>query len=312
LIQYLKHTEIDKSRWDECIHNSPNGLIYAYSWYLDAVCPGWEALTENDYSSVMPLPMGKKYGYTYTYPPPFVQQLGLFSLHTIPEEKTSAFMAAIPPHFRYIEMHLNEKNSFHSPSFEIKEHVTYTLDINRSYPEIALSYSSQTKRNLKKAMASSLTIVQSTQAEKIIKLFSGNRGMELELPVAFYTVLRQLGKVLSSKGLIEYRGVNDKNNTMCAGAFFIRSKGRDIFLFSGANKNAYDSHAMTLLINSYIEERAGSLAIFDFEGSMDADLARFYSGFGSTKINFPVLRKNNLPAPVKWIKDIQYKRRAGN
>jgi hypothetical protein len=312
LIQYLKHTEIDKTKWDECIRSSPNGLIYAYSWYLDIVCPGWEGLIEDDYSSVMPLPMAKKYGYAYTYPPPFTQQLGIFSLYEIQEEKIKDFVAAIPPQYRYIEMHLNEKNSIHSTSVEVKEHVNYTLDLSRPYTEIASSYSSQTKRNLKKALASSLTIVQSAQSEKIIKLFSENRGMELELPVAFYTVLRQLSKVLLSKGLVEYLGVNDKNNAVCAGAFFVKSKGRNIFLFSGANKNAYDSHAITLLINSYIEEHAGTIAILDFEGSMNTDLARFYSGFGSTKISFPVIRKNSLPAPVKWIKEMQYKRKAGN
>jgi len=312
LIKYLKHSEINKPKWDECIRNSPNGMIYAYSWYLDTVCPGWEALVEDDYDSLMPLPVGKKYGYIYTYPPPFVQQLGVFSIHGIKEEKVKDFITAIPAQYRYVEMNLNEKNAIHSSVVEVNEHVSYTLDLSRPYSEIFSLYSSQTKRNLKKAMASSLTIVQSAQSEKIIKLFSENRGMELELPVAFYTVLRQLIKKMSSKGLVKCIGVNDKNNAMCAGAFFVKDAGRDIFLFSGANKNAYDSHAITFLINSYIEEYSGTPSIFDFEGSMDIDLARFYAGFGSTKINFPVIRKNNLPAPVKWIKEMQYKRKTSS
>jgi len=310
LIRYLIHADIDKSKWDECINHSPNGLVYAYSWYLDVVCPGWEALVEDDYKSVLPLPSGKKYGYTYTYPPLFTQQLGVFSKQELSEEKVNEFISAIPSHYRYIEMHLNEQNIFHSRTFETSELITYTLDLNRPYAEIAASYSTQTKRNLKKALSSSLTIVQTPRPEKIIKLFRDNRGLQHELPFAFYTVLERLTEVLLSKGTVAPIGVNDKNNAMCAGAFFVKNKDRHIFLFSGANQNAYNSQAMTLLLNSYIEEHAGNPITFDFEGSMDKDLARFYSGFGSTKRTFLMIRKNTLPAPVKWIKEIQYKRKS--
>jgi len=310
LIRHLIHADIDKSKWDECIKHSPNGLVYAYSWYLDIACPGWEALVEDDYTSILPLPMGKKYGYTYSYPPLFTQQLGVFSKQELSEEKVNEFISAIPSHYRYIEMHLNEQNIFHSRTFETRELITYTLDLNRPYAEIAASYSTQTKRNLKKALSSSLTIVQTPRPEKIIKLFRDNRGLQHELPFAFYTVLERLTEALLSKGVITPIGVNDKNNAMCAGAFFVKNKDRHIFLFSGANQNAYNSQAMTLLLNSYIEEHAEKPITFDFEGSMDKDLARFYSGFGSTKRTFLMIRKNTLPAPVKWIKEIQYKRKS--
>lgn len=310
MIRYLKQQEVNRIKWDECVRNSPNGLIYAYSWYLDIVCRGWEALVEDDYTSVMPLPMSKKYSYTYAYPPPFTQQLGIFSVHPITEEKAMEFISGIPPHYRYIEIALNEKNIIGIGSFETKEHVTYVLNLNRPYAEIYSGYSTQTKRNLKKALSCSLTIVQSARPEKIIKLFSENRGMEHELPTAYYSILENLIESLSSKGLVNSMGVNDKQNNLCAGAFFVKSDNRDIFLFSGANQNAYDSHAMTLLINNYIEEHAGAPVMFDFEGSMDADLVRFYSGFGSIKKEFPTIRRSTLPGPVKWIKEMQFKRKS--
>lgn len=310
MIRYLKNHEINKLKWDKCISNSPNGFIYGYSWYLDIVCPGWEGLIEDEYTSVMPLPMGKKYGFTYAFPPPFVQQLGLFSPEVIPKEKIMKFISAIPFHYRYVEMNLNEKNIITPGSVEINTHVTYMLDLNRPYSEIASNYSTQTKRNLRKALSFSQTIVQSARYPKVIKLFSENRGLQHELPTAFYTILTQLVEALLAKGLVKVVGVNDKQNNLCAGAFIVKSRGRDIFLFSGANNNAYESQAMTLLINSYIEDNAGAPVLFDFEGSMDPDLARFYSGFGSIKIEFPTIRKSNLPAPVKWIKDLQFKRKS--
>lgn len=312
MIKYLKHTEINKEKWDRCLEDSPYGLIYAYSWYLDIVCQGWDALVEDDYISIMPLPVGKKYGFTYTYPPLFTQQLGIFSLFEITEEKIMEFISKIPPHFRYIEMNMNEKNVIDSGPIGTKKLVTYILDLNRPYPEIFSDYSTQTKRNLKKAQSSSLTIVQSVRPGKIIKLFNSNRGLNHDLPADYYVILKQLMETLLSKELVKAIGVNDKFNELCAGAFFVKSKNRNIFLFSGANENAYDTHAMTFLINSYIEENAGNPGVFDFEGSMDKDLARFYSGFGSEKVEFLQIRKNNLPMPIKWFKEMQFKKKSND
>jgi len=48
LIKHLKNSEIDIALWDECISKSFNGLVYAYSFYLDVVCPNWEALVFED------------------------------------------------------------------------------------------------------------------------------------------------------------------------------------------------------------------------------------------------------------------------
>jgi hypothetical protein len=54
-IRYLKRNEIDTIQWDNCIHNAPNGLIYARSFYLDTMAENWSALVAGDYQYVMPM-----------------------------------------------------------------------------------------------------------------------------------------------------------------------------------------------------------------------------------------------------------------
>ena len=61
------------------IETSPNGLIYAKSFYLDNICAGWNALTGENYEWVLPLTDKKKFGISYLYQPPFTQQLGVFA-----------------------------------------------------------------------------------------------------------------------------------------------------------------------------------------------------------------------------------------
>ena len=55
MIKYLEHEEIDLKKWDATIDASPNGMVYAKSWYLDIVSPGWEGLVNEDYNAVFPL-----------------------------------------------------------------------------------------------------------------------------------------------------------------------------------------------------------------------------------------------------------------
>ncbi|TAE87084.1 MAG: hypothetical protein EAY81_04625, partial [Bacteroidetes bacterium] len=107
MIKYLSHQEIDKIKWDDCIAQSNNELIYAYSWYLDIVAPGWEALVLNDYEVVMPLPTTTKY-LNVIYQPFFAQQLGIFNTQNLKHFTVSDFIKAIPAKFKYINICLNE------------------------------------------------------------------------------------------------------------------------------------------------------------------------------------------------------------
>ncbi|MEL7020062.1 MAG: hypothetical protein AAGK47_00510, partial [Bacteroidota bacterium] len=54
-IQLIKREDIEKPRWDGCVHYSPNGNVFGYTWYLDAIAREWDGLVENNYESVMPL-----------------------------------------------------------------------------------------------------------------------------------------------------------------------------------------------------------------------------------------------------------------
>ena len=78
-IKILNPDQINKASWDACVRNSSNSLIYAFSFYLDAICENWSGIILNDYEAVMPVPWKKKFGIIYCYEVPFIQQLGWFS-----------------------------------------------------------------------------------------------------------------------------------------------------------------------------------------------------------------------------------------
>lgn len=302
MIRHIKHIDIDKEKWDKCIKNAFNGLIYGYSWYLDIVAGEWDALVENDYERVFPLTGNKKAGFHYLFQPPFTQQLGIFSQSLLSEEKVGEFLDAIPKSIKFIEININSFNKVNNPKFRIEPWVTYQLDLIKTYEGIRSGYSDNLKRNLRKAGKAGLSISKNLKPDEIISLFRNNRGKTLKhISDADYMKLRRLVYMAIYKGAAQTYGVYDQINSLCAGAIFLKSHQKQIFFFSGANETARDLNAMAFLIDGFIREHAHHTFTFDFEGSNNPGLARFYSQFGSKKCFYFHLAANRLPFPVSLL-----------
>ena len=294
MIQYLQHNQINLTKWDATIAECGN--IYAYSWYLDIVHPGWEALVEDDYQSVMPLTGGKKFGVNYLYQPYFVQQLGVFSRQPLSSEKTEAFLKAIPSKYRFAEIRLNESNIL-SERFEgIEYHRNVILYLNRDYNSIRENYHTNTKRNLAKAEENNLQLIFNVIPYHVVALFRDNRGATIERwGDTEYGTLISLGKTAQNRNSAFILGVNEKGDgeILCA-ALFMKANGRITFLFSGLNEKGKERQAMTYLLDQVIRKYANQPFILDFEGSDDENLARFYLGFGGVEAQYPSYSFNRL------------------
>ena len=89
-------------------------------------------------------------------------------------------------------------------------------------------------------------------------------------------------------------GVQNADNQLVAGAFFITSHKKIVFLFSGADESNKELHGLSFLLDFVIEKYSGTDFIFDFEGSDNEGLARFYKGFGGKEIFYSELKFNKL------------------
>ncbi|MBC7488562.1 MAG: hypothetical protein H7282_17615 [Cytophagaceae bacterium] len=295
---FLKHKDIDKKKWDASIDTFVNGNLYGYSCFLDAVAPGWCAITNEDYSVVMPLPSKRKMGISYIFQPFFSQQLGAFFIE---EETSKGILNFIPSFYRYLEMKLNTEFHPDLKAFIVFENSNYTLSLNKSYEEHFKSYAYNTKRNVRKC--SELSINKDFDDLKAIRMFEENKGATL----AHYRseskeVLLRLIEVLRKEKRIEKWAVQGNNGTLLAVAHFAIFKNKRIFLFSATNKEGKKARAMFFLLDRFIHQYSNTGIMLDFSGSNDVQLARFYSGFGSTKEIYYRVVKNDLPFFMKWLK----------
>lgn len=308
MITYLQHNQIDKTKWDAAI--AEYGNIYAYSWYLDIVHPEWEALVEDDYETVMPLTGGKKFGVNYLFQPYFVQQLGVFSKAPLTPEKTESFLNTIPKKYRFAEIRLNENNTFNEGFQGVEYHRNVLLDLNQDYEAIRANYHQNTKRNLTKAEGNNLQIMDTVIPYHVVALFTDNRGALLDKwGKAEYARLTRLGQVAQKRQFAFMLGVTEKGvgELICA-AIFMKTADRITFLFSGLKQQGKDKQAMTFLLDHVIREYAGQPMTFDFEGSDDDNLARFYLGFGGKEVRYPSYSFNRLSAVGRGLLKLWKKR----
>lgn len=302
MINYLRHNQIDKKKWDACVRSAVNGNIYAFSWYLDLIHEGWEALIENDYERVMPLTGATKFGISYLFQPYFAQQLGVYSTNKLSPAIVENFLESIPSKFKFAEFNLNSFNKISNKSRSLVLQNNYLLDLINSYEKVSVKYSKNTRRNLKKSTSNKLSISKNIKPEEVITLFRNNRGKRLKKwNNVHYNILQRLMYKAIYKGKGVAYGAFTEYNELCAAAFFLKNNNRLIFLFSGTSDLARENGAMTLLIDHVIRAYASSRTVFDFEGSNDENLARFYKGFGAKKITYPGLRINNFSFPLKQL-----------
>ncbi len=299
-IRYLKHNEIDKIKWDHTIKNSFNHLPYAYSWYLDCVCPNWHALVTENYEFVFPITLRRKAGVKYLYQPYFTQQLGLFSVEEFSSSELKNFLRIAGAKFRFIEINLNASCLFLEMRSETR--ITHHLELSISYDNIFKSFNENTRRNIRKADKNNFTLIQNNDSNTLIKIFASETGKKTNLKSKDYLLLELLIHQAIKKRTGKIFHVINNDGIPCAGMFLLDSKKIMINLFNCATTESKNLGAMYFLFNELIKMHSNSDMIFDFEGSEIPEVARFYKGFGGAVVRYPYYRRNHLHWSLKWLK----------
>lgn len=308
MIQFVENKDINFEKWDQCIDQSLNGIIYPYSFYLDQVAPGWAALVLDDYQAVMPLPVKKKAGWSYIYQPFFLQQLGVFSPAPLAPDMVKKFIEHIPSRFRFINYNLNIHNRAENiKGAKLIKHTTYELDLISPYSILQKNYSSNTLRNLKKAAKNKIFVTPASDPEIIIESFRRYRGKSIKnLGEAQYNTLKHLIHSGIYRGNARAYTAWDAQNNFCAGVVFLYSHKKTILIFSGSTPPARENGAMTAIIDQFIKDYSEHDLTLDFEGSDNRNLARFYSGFGSKECVYLQVLINNFPRVLKPMANFYY------
>ena len=303
-IAYLTYKETDKKKWDDCIRNSSNRLIYAYSFYLDAMAGNWDALVLNDYEAVMPLTWKQKWGIKYLYQPAFTQQGGIFFTRALTEIQLKSFIEKILLHFKFAEITLNfaNKNIDAGKNIEITERNNFLLNLSHSYEKLYDNYQPAFTKSLRRIKKFGLRYSASPDYKNTINLYKELYGKRMpSLKNKNYLQFEKLCEQLSAENNVLVRhAYNEKN--LVAAVILLKDKDRLYNIISCITIEGKKLEANYFLYDNIIHEFAGSRLLLDLEGSDVEGIAGFYKKFNPENQPYSFIRFNNLPLVAKIFK----------
>ncbi len=304
---WLSNTEIDKQQWDKTIINATNGSLYAYSWYLDIVSPGWEALILDDYKAVAPLPVKNFFGKKIIRQPLFSQQLGVFTKELSLISNTDDLFNELIHRVSYYSLNFNKFHHFTKETlstYQIKtvQRVNYELDLIPSYEYLFKKFNENTRRNIKKAKNEKVILkINELKAETFVNFIRKNLNKKVtNLTVKDYHKIENIVNFAMKANIASIYSVHNYSGEILSSVCFIYSHRRVYYLFAASCKKAKEQRTMFLLLDEFIKQHSEKNLILDFEGSMLPGLARFYAGFGALPTHFYTLTYNKLPFYLRW------------
>ncbi|MFQ3578737.1 MAG: hypothetical protein SNJ71_01175 [Bacteroidales bacterium] len=292
-IVYLKHNEIDKQKWDACLKNSYNTHIYAFSWYLDCMAGRWDALVMDDYQKIMPLPYKKIMGCEYITTPPFIHQLGIFSINKISAETVQLFLDAIPKKFAHIYLALNKFNKLPGTNYIINKQ-SFEIDLIQDYSKIFDNYGINTKNTVFEFEKQNLTIRYDINIKTGVEFFKKySKHSSIYKRITFknlYTLVNTLTKF----GLGKFFSLHNKKGDLVGLCFFLIYMNKSSLLFYAYTPEIKFEKGQTYLINEFLRMFSNKNITFDIAISETSQHKLFYKNeLGCMESTYPIYQKFN-------------------
>lgn len=293
MIHFVEHKDIIPEKWNDAVRHARQATLLTSYDVLDTLTANssWNALILNNYQAIMPLPERKKFGIHYLYTPFFIPQFGIFAQQSLEAETIFDFFNNIPKKYKQIDLLLNIQNDVSLLKQKTIHLISHKLNLNQSYENLYAHFSQNTKRNIKDARKHALSYeVNPNILDDVILLFKENKGDEkmVHYREKDYQILANTARLLLEKNAIDVIGVRHEQQ-LIAGAFFVKDIHCRWFWFSGRDTNASQFKPMFFLLDEFIRQHAEQQEILDFNGSLNKNVARLYTGFGAQPYPIPMV-----------------------
>lgn len=262
-MKFKDSKHIDKQKWDEIIASSPKNNVFCYSWYLDATCEKWGAITEENHF-YWPLPYKNRLFFRQYFQHPYSRNLEFFGEESYLDKAFSLLKKKSL--FRF---HFNHQLQGKST---LKKYQVLKL-------QDEINYSTNTKRILKKNK-DNYRFEISKNDDSVLNLYLQHSFHKIKQQTSNKQFIKKLMKqaILHQKGEV-VEAFNDKDQLVAA-AFFLKDKETIYYLIGDSETQSKKAGVMFCLMNFAIQHYQKSYQLFDFGGSNDEGVATFYRKMG--------------------------------
>jgi hypothetical protein len=293
----LRSHSIDAEKWNACVINADNGLIYSRYEYLNGICDNWDGIVIDDYKAVMALPWRKKIGIKYLYEPAFIQQLGLIGA-TNEDVLDKVFEFA-----NYGDVLLNFSNGDIANKVGATHRVNLVIDLSFGYDSISSNYKKDLQQNLKKAQQGEMIMSGETDIKTAFASYKEYYNERFQhISAQDFERAERLCLALSSKGMCFTRKLTNANGELLSIGLFLKDEKRIYNVMNTTTDAGRKSEANHYLIDAVIKEFAQQKLVFDFEGSDLPGVKSFYEKFGAVNQPYFHYHFNKLPFPLRLLK----------
>jgi hypothetical protein len=291
-IKYLNREEIDKVKWNSCVHYATNGNIFGYMWYLDHIAKDWDALVEGDYESVFPLVWREGlFKKRELHQPSLMRELGIYSIHLLSQKRVANFLEAIPEQFQKVDIRINEQNPPpEKAEFKVEERTNYQLFLNEPYETLADNFSRPLLEQLQKAEDAGLVMTSSLKPEQIADFYRKHRAKSRQSDQDFHGIQRVMYNALHRGWGFASSVINSKAEVLAVN-FFLYSHGKVINFVPVESAAGAQQGALAYLFDGLIRSHAGRPVILDFNTDGEGELAK---AFGARPNPYYKIYRNTL------------------
>ncbi|MEZ4983774.1 MAG: hypothetical protein R2795_01845 [Saprospiraceae bacterium] len=280
-IRLLRREEIDKTKWNSCIHYAFNGNIFGYMWYLDAMARDWDALVMDDYAAVLPLPrVAGRWGRTRIQQPPLTRELAIYAIDPPSDKRINSFWEALATHYPEVELTVDSFGQVRKAGWHNTTATNYFLPLADRYENLRERYSPTLLEQLSAAATQSWMSVSNLKPEVVAEKY---RQAHPHISEAVFHGLQRIMYNVLHRGWGFVSGITDGQSEILAADFFIFSHGRMMSLAPFASERGKEIHAQAFLYDLIIRQQAGKPQSLDFNAH--EDFAAFAEQFGA--IDYP-------------------------
>lgn len=283
--------------------------LFLQPWWLDAVCAEWDvaiAKKGDRVAGVWPYAVDKKIGVSILRNPRLTPYLGpaVFLPSDIKESNADSFehetiselIRQLPDakvwHLA-IQPGIKQAGIFKHHQLQSTVQQTFLLDLQPAEEVLLGNIKETARRNIRQA-EKEITITNDTSYLKDLYNFQRNTlaGKGTFFAYSFADMQQAMDACLANDSAALW--VAKAGDVVQAIVWHVWDKNCSYYLMGGQNHEANGYKAMTALLWHVIKEakRKGH-STFDFEGSMDEGVERFFRSFGAQRELYLVLQRND-------------------
>ena len=283
--------------------------VFLQYWWMDAVCKEWDvAIVYNGdtVSGVWPYAIENKGGVSIRRSPFLTPYSGPHILFPadLKESKRDSFehetinalldkMPEAKVWFLNIQPGLKQAGLFSDKGFDLQVKQTFLVDLHHGTDTVFTNINEDYRRKIRKA---DTDITISDEPGMLPRLYEFQKATLGGKDVQVYYSQEQMQALLDTCKAYDSTAlwVAKKDNVVLAIVWQVWDDERAYYLAGAKNPAEKDNRAMTALIWHAMKEamRRGK-KIFDFEGSMDPGVEKFFRSFGGKRELYLIIRKND-------------------